>query len=152
MSLNKSCAFTGHRQIDDPPDMVMLNEIVEGLIAQGVTNFYCGMARGFDMIAAQLILDLKQSYGGIKLIACISCPEQDRFFGKEDKRVYARLVDEADEVKIVNSRYFRAVMLRRNDYMVDRCRYLIAYLRRETGGTAYTVEYARNRGRKIFSV
>lgn len=152
MAVRKSCAFTGHRKIEDPPDFALMADIAEQLIARGVTDFYCGMARGFDLLAARFIVGMREKYPQIKLIACVSCPEQDRFFSAEDRRTYIELIDAADEVKVVNMRYFKAAMLRRNDYMVDHCQYLIAYMRNESGGTAYTVGYARSKKRKIFIV
>lgn len=152
MALKNCCAFTGHRKIEGQPDYALLRQILINLIENGVDSFYCGMARGFDMIAAEEVLSLKESYPGIKLVACVSCPEQDKFFSADDKRKYIDIIDQCDDVKVVSFRYFNGVMLKRNDYMVDKCGYLVAYLRKESGGTAYTVKYARKKRRKIFIV
>ncbi len=152
MALKNCCAFTGHRKIDDAPDMALLSDILVSLIESGVDSFYCGMARGFDMLAAEQILKLKESYPHIKLVACVSCPEQDKFFSREDRRRYIEIIDLCDEVKVVSMGYFKGAMLKRNNFMVDKCGYLIAYMRKESGGTAYTVDYARQKRRKIYIV
>lgn len=152
MALKNCCAFTGHRKIDDQPDYALLRDTLENLIENGVDTFYCGMARGFDMIAAEEVLKLKEIHPQIKLVACVSCPEQDKYFSAEEKRRYIEIIDSSDDLKVVSWRYFKGAMLKRNDYMVDKCGYLIAYMRRESGGTAYTVRYARKKKRKIFIV
>ena len=43
-------------------------------------------------------------------------------------------------------------MLARNRYMADHSSYCIAYLVRGTGGTAYTVRYARKKGVQIVNL
>ena len=37
----------------------------------GITNFYCGMALGFDMLAAEEVISLKVELPNLKLIAVI---------------------------------------------------------------------------------
>lgn len=152
MALKNCCAFTGHRKIESQPDYELLRKLLVELIENGVDSFYCGMARGFDMIAADEVLKLKEIYPHIKLIACVSCPEQDKFFSREEKKKYIDIIDSSDDVKVVSLRYFKGAMLKRNNYMVDKCGYLIAYLRQEKGGTVYTVNYAKTKRRKIFIV
>ena len=52
----------------------------------------------------------------------------------------------------LSERYYQGCMHERNRYMVDHSRVCICYLTERTGGTAYTVEYARSRGLKIFNL
>ena len=37
----------------------------------GITNFYCGMALGFDMLAAEEVISLKVELPNLKLVAVI---------------------------------------------------------------------------------
>ena len=51
-----SVAFSGHRTIaEDRKDEIRkkLRGKIRLLYAMGITNFYCGMALGFDMLAAE---------------------------------------------------------------------------------------------------
>lgn len=53
-----TCCFTGNRSIadDDLPELQKrLEEQVEKLILQGVSNFRAGRALGFDTLAAQTV-------------------------------------------------------------------------------------------------
>ena len=59
----KSCAFSGHRILDDNFDIKVLDREIKQLIDGGTEIFYCGMARGFDLIAAECVLKYKKKYG-----------------------------------------------------------------------------------------
>ena len=70
----KSITFTGHRIIP----LVRQEEVRKQLTAavafaceSGMTRFYCGMALGFDMMAAEVVLSLKDKFPNIRLIAVV---------------------------------------------------------------------------------
>ena len=43
-------------------------------------------------------------------------------------------------------------MFKRNRYLVDHSSLCICYLTRQTGGTAYTFNYAKNKGIEIINI
>lgn len=141
----KTCAFTGHRELAFGFSARALKKAVEGLILQGVDTFYNGMAMGFDLIAAETVLKLKKKYPFIKLIACIPCYNQERGFSEKDKKRYVSILKKAEERTYVSEFYFNGCMQKRDRYMADRADALVAYLKKETGGTAYTVRYFQNK-------
>ena len=55
-----ACAFTGHRSLEKDFSEKKLKEEIERVISMGVTDFYNGMAMGFDLIAAETVLSLKK--------------------------------------------------------------------------------------------
>ena len=67
----KTCCFTGHREIA-PSEFAKIKgrirEKIEALIEQGVIYYGAGGARGFDTLAAEAVLELKGKYPQIKLI------------------------------------------------------------------------------------
>lgn len=145
-----ACALTGHRELEENFDSADFKKAIRRLIEQkGVTVFYCGMALGFDMRACAYLLRLKGKFPQVKVVACIPCPQQSDTFPPQAKREYDRLVAHCDEKVVIAEHYSPGCMLARNRYMVDRAAYLIAYLRKETGGTAYTVRYAEKKGVEI---
>lgn len=147
--IEKTCAFTGHREVGDDLDLPLLETCVEEFIADGYNCFLCGMARGFDLIAADLILKLKEKHCDIKLIACVPCPNQSKFYHQEEKTKYDRILSVCDDVLTVSSHYFNGCMQVRDRYMVDNSSLIIAYSRNKTGGTYYTVNYASSHNKKI---
>lgn len=148
MDIEKTCAFTGHRVIRDIIDGEQLERIVTEYIDGGYDTFLCGMAIGFDMLAAELILKIKETRN-IKLVACVPCPAQEKYFSPEDKKRYGEIIARCDEVRVLNDHYYRGCMQMRDRYMVDNASLVIAYRRVNEGGTHYTVKYAAENGKKI---
>jgi uncharacterized phage-like protein YoqJ len=147
-----SCAFTGHREVNDYLDGQLLEKCLKNLIDQGVNTFYNGMAKGFDLLAAELVLKLKRTYPQIKLIACIPCLGQEKSYSDEDKSRYAAILEKCDDIKIISRTYYTGCMFARDRYMVDNSDYLVALLRHTHGGTYYTVSYAKSKNKPIIVV
>jgi len=137
----KSCAFTGHRELQEDFDQKLLFQSIEMLIKKGVEIFYNGMSKGFDLLSAQYVISLKEKYPSVKLIACVPFYGQERNFSLSEKEVYAQILKQADEKIILSDHYFRGCPLVRDRYMADRADVLIAHCIKENGGAAYTVKY-----------
>ena len=152
MQIEKTVAFTGHRIISEPVDEENLISIIKELIDGGADTFLCGMAMGFDLIAADAVLKVKRENPGIKLVACVPCPDQKNSFKSDDKAKYERIISQCDEVKLVCDHYYDGCMLARNRYMVDNSGTVIAYKRSNLGGTVYTLKYANEKGKKIIFI
>ena len=65
---NISVSFTGHRNYDRSADD-KLREIISSLYERGYRRFLTGMAWGFDLAAAEVVISLKNSLPDIELIA-----------------------------------------------------------------------------------
>ncbi|MGN0807823.1 MAG: SLOG family protein [Candidatus Coproplasma sp.] len=152
MNKQTCCAFTGHRNLKNDLDINALTAVIKRLVEEGITTFLNGMARGFDLVAAQCVLNLKKDYPYIKLIACVPCPNQEKYYSQEDKKTYYKVLERCDEVKIISKHYYNACMLVRDRYMVDNCTHLIAYYRGEEGGTEYTLRYADDKDIEIYGL
>ena len=137
----KSCAFTGHRTLKEDFLEKKLKKEIVNLIKEGVEVFYNGMAIGFDLRAAQILVDLKKKYTHIKWIACIPFYGQECKYSLSDKKLYLEIVKKADEQVIICEHYFKGCMQIRNEYMADRADVLIAYCNKEKGGTVNTIKY-----------
>ncbi|MCM1438488.1 MAG: DUF1273 domain-containing protein [Roseburia sp.] len=149
MDKEKTCAFTGHRILEYGFDLHGLKKTVENFVLKGYENFLCGMAVGFDMIAAETVLQLKKLYPHIKLFACVPCAGQEKYYGGEDKIRYNKILSACDGVEILSAKYYNGCMQARDRYMVDNSSLLIAYKRKNEGGTYYTVRYALSENKKI---
>ena len=137
----KTCAFTGHRNLTDDFNAEELYESIETVIEGGADTFYNGMAQGFDLIAAECVLHLKKKYPYIRLIACIPCLGQEKNFSAVDKERYVQILKRSDEQVILSEYYFKGCMQVRDRYMADRADILVAFCKKEKGGTAFTVQY-----------
>lgn len=152
----KSVSFSGHRKITESVEEVggRLRAAVLRCIKNGKTNFIAGGALGFDILAERIILDLKEYYPNIMLTLALPCPpeEQIAHWREQQKDVYSELLSKADEVKILSPHYTSGCMYKRNRYMVDNSSELICYLRQESGGTFYTVNYAKTHDKIITKI
>ena len=137
----KACAFTGHRELGEDFSARKLKKQIKQLMEGGVTTFLNGVAVGFDLLAAEYVLELKKKFPNVKLIACVPCYGQEKKYSTEDKARYIKIIKNADEVVALAEHYFRGCMQNRDRYMVDNAELLICYCRKTTGGTAYTVRY-----------
>lgn len=147
---NSACAFTGHRLISDDLDIPLLTRVVEGLIRRGIDTFYCGMAKGFDLFAAEVAL--KFAGEGAKLVACIPYEGQSHSFSSSDRERYNNILGYCSQRIVFSNEYNRYCMHSRDRFMVDCCGTVVCYLRKQSGGTLYTVNYARARGRHIIEL
>jgi uncharacterized phage-like protein YoqJ len=128
---------------------------VEEQIDAGCRVFYCGMARGIDTLAAQIVLGLREGTPELQLKLIAVCPHRDQAarWSADDKGMYAKLLILADEVVVLSEKYVPGCYHLRNRYMVDRSDVVIAGFDGVTpGGTAWTVAYARKKGRRIVLV
>ena len=147
----KGCAFPGHRSSDEGIDAEKIKEMIASLAEEGFDTFYCGMALGFDMLCAAAVLELKEEFP-VRLIACVPCADQSKRYPPAQKLRYEALLAAADERVVLHEKYVDGCMFERNRYMVDRSEAVVAFLRRQRGGTFYTVQYARRRGKKIYLI
>lgn len=152
MNTYKTCAFTGHRNLNYPDyDPELLDRVVLNLIKNGCERFLCGMAMGFDLDAAQTVTKYKKQYG-VKLVACVPCPGQADKFPVKVRKLYGSIINQCDEVEVLSDSYYDGCMLSRNRYMIDNCDVLVSFLRKNRGGTYYTVNYARQKDIKIIEI
>lgn len=88
----------------------------------------------------------------IKLILVLPCTTQTKGWSKDDIAVYEEIKSQADKVVYTSHDYFRGCMFKRNRHLVNGSSVCIAYLTQEKGGTAYTVNYARQSNVQVINL
>lgn len=156
MEKDRTVCFTGHRAIKNAEEVEQrLSKIIEGLAADGYTHFLAGGARGFDTIAARVVIQLKKAHPQITLRLALPFPspyEIENGWSEEDIESYHTILYAADEVVYLAQQYKRGLYYLRDRYLVDNAAVCVAYQRRKTGGTAYTVNYAAEQAVKLIMV
>lgn len=158
------CCFTGHRPENLPWKTNELDErcielkkllsaAIDRCIEDGCREFYCGMARGTDTYAAEILIEKRKFHNDIILNAALPCPNQSEGWCEKDKLRYENILSQFDNKIIISPFYTDTCMLSRNRFMVDNSDRVIAvwngYFK---GGTSYTVRYAKKQGREIFLI
>ena len=158
MEWGRACCFTGHRpdklpwgaQERDPRCLELkerLDQALERACQAGFRRYLCGMARGADLYFAEAVLDLRQRCPGVVLECVRPCESQADSWPAEEHLRYQEILDQCNYETLVQQRYDRFCMMRRNRYMVDRSERIIAvYNGVPKGGTAQTLLYAMRKG------
>lgn len=145
------CALTGHRILPDDFDEEELGKELETLIRGGCKGFFCGMAEGFDLLCLRLLFGLKERYS-FSIEACVPFAGQENYYSKENKLLYRKLIEKCDRTTTLEQGYRNGCFLIRDRYMVDRADFVFTYCTKTTGGTAYTVNYAKKKDKLVVHV
>ena len=161
--MGKIVCATGHRpdkfsfkynELDN--DCIMLKirlkkELIK-LIKHGYDYFISGMALGWDIWFAEAVIELKSKYD-IKLELAIPCVNQEKTWPKESQDRYNRIKEKADFITVLSkSEYKPYLMIKRDEYMVDKSDVVLACYDGSKGGTQHTFSYAIDSHVKIIHI
>ena len=141
------CCFTGHRPEKLKKSESELGRLLEQEIQKavdlGFTTFISGGAKGTDIIAAEIVLRVRQSDPRLKLI----CALPHEGFGEHWERAWTerfhRVLNEADLVRYVSRDFSYASYQVRNEWMVRHSTLVIAVYNGGKGGTKNTLAFAK---------
>ena len=137
--------FTGHRYIT-MYYKAEINTLIDMALTQGISEFFCGMAIGTDLLAAECLVDRALSW-----TAVIPCADQTERWTIHQQQRYRRLLDQTNKQIVLYPKYENGVMQARNLYMIRHSELCLAmYDNSNTGGTALTVRMAQQHHKLIF--
>ena len=149
----QTCCFTGHRGIDPAALAPLVAREIARAASRGYTRFISGMAVGFDLLCARVVLKYKDTGAPVALECALPCEGQTRFWGARERALYETVLRRADRVTVLSPVYTPSCMALRNRYMVDSSTLVIARTDgRQSGGTFQTLEYARSLEREIIFI
>lgn len=150
-----TCCFSGHRIINNeeiPSLCAALEDSIESLILKGVTHFVAGGALGFDTLCAKAVLYLREKHPEISLTLILPCRDQARLWTDSRRALYEDIKRQCDFIIYISDTYTNGCMQKRNRALVDTSGHIICYLKNNKSGTAYTVNYAREKGLNIINL
>lgn len=158
------CCFTGYRPAKFPFSVYdtesveykkFENSLIEEILKlcnSGCRTFYTGMAMGFDIIAAEIVLLVKNAYNTpLELICVLPFKDQGNTFGLFWKTKYDNIIDKCDSVICINDEYHKGCYQQRNIFMVENSDYVLTWYDGKSGGTRNTIDYASKIGRYIIN-
>lgn len=167
-SVDMTCCFTGHRPghggiryVEEEPRYHELTDLLDRAILiavdRGVRMFLCGMADGFDLVAAKRMLALRRTgrlSRDVRLIAVQPFPDHKHTIsGERWQQDYEEVLQCADDVCVVSAQYHKDAYLRRNAFMVERSMWVIAYWNgAQRSGSGQTVRMAQRLDRSIVNL
>ncbi len=129
-----------------------LSELLDYLISKGVIYYGCGGALGFDTQAAFAVIEKRKTNPKIKLILVLPCKNQDAKWLPEDQATYSYLKTQADKVVCLSEHYTSTCMHDRNRHLVNESSVCVALLEKQSGGTYFTFNLAREKGLKVYNI
>lgn len=144
------CAFTGHRPEKQNRSEQEIKDVLRAAILHSISDGYnvliSGMARGVDLWAAEIVLDLRAHNKDIKLICAVPFDGVESRWSQSWQVSYHRIIHQADYIYVVSQVYSHDVFQKRNIWMVNHAARIIAVYDGNAGGTKNTIEYAQQCG------
>lgn len=139
-----TCCCIGPAQLyaSEIPELnLWLGQTIEQLRKKhGVKYFGVGGNRGFEMMAANTILSLRQRYPDIRLILVLPCPEYASKWREDDRRSISGIISQASKIVYASKSYTPTCMAMRDKRLIDYSGTLITH---SDKSTATAVAYAK---------
>ena len=140
------CCFTGHRpeklHRTESEIKLDLEFEIHRAIDDNLNVFISGMSRGIDIIAAEIVLQLKEDGYPVRLICAIPYPGFEKSWGKSWQARYHTVITKADLVRYTCSCYNKECFQIRNEWLVNHSARVIAVFNEQPSGTKNTIDYA----------
>ncbi|MBE6758820.1 MAG: DUF1273 domain-containing protein [Ruminococcaceae bacterium] len=147
------CVVAGHRperlKIEEQRVREFLEREIKAAYNSGMNVFICGMARGVDQWAADIVLKMKKNHPDIRLICALPYSGFEQMWSEKDKRKGEEIIAQADLIRVICGGYERSCFQRRNRWMVERASRLIAVWNGQPSGTADTIKRACETGMEV---
>ena len=150
------CCFTGHRpeklHRSEKAIRADLDQAIRKAITDGFTVFITGMARGVDLVAGEIVLQLRMEGFPIRLICASPYPGFERSWSNDWQYRYNAVIKDADLVRYICPRYHRGCFQTRNEWLVNHSARVIAVFNGQPSGTKNTIDYAHRQGVQVIQI
>ena len=144
------CCFTGHRPekltIPEKRLAELLEVEIKRAIDSGHTTFITGMAKGVDIVAAEIVLRLRERDPRLKLICALPYLGFGQYWGGGWTERFRRVLAQADWERTICPSFSYSAYQARNEWMVRHSALVIAVFHGESGGTKNTLDFAKRTG------
>ena len=138
-----NCFFIGHRDAADGL-FPMIEAEVERCVAEcGIDVFIVGLHGRFDSMAARAVCEVKKRHSNVRLLLLLSHIKNEPLPKGFDGAIYPEGLEYVPK---------RLAILRANLYMVDRCDYIIAHVKRHFGGAWQGLVAAQRKKKHIVNI
>ena len=129
-----------------------LERRVRKLVSLGVTRFFTGGNLGFDTLAAQVVLRVREDHPEVRLALVLPSRDQADKWPQRAVETYEDIKSRSDEVIYTSETGGYGAILRRNRYMMDESDYCLCYLTKTSGRTAELVRYAERTDHPVINI
>ncbi len=144
------CCFTGLRPVkltvSETRLTAMLEAEIRRAVSRGYTTFITGVAKGTDLIAAEIVLRLRGQDSRLKLICALPHPGFGQHWGGGWTERFRQVLAQADLERTICPEFSYASYQARNEWIVRHSGLVIAVFNGERGGTKNTLDFAKKNG------
>lgn len=144
---SKICCFAGHATIPDKEGikLKLKEESVNLIENENVTTFYSGGKGEFDWLCAHVVHELKENYPFIKSYWVLAyMPKENDVHIEYMSKIFDDTI--YPDLETVPQ---RLAIIKRNEWMIRKSDFLIAYVHNNYGGAAKTLKYAMKKTNNI---
>ena len=140
-------SFIGHREVEDWRTVdSKIDKLVRGLIqTKEYVEFYMGRHGEFDESVASIIKRAQNDLGKENSSLILVLP-----YHHKDEEYFEQYYDEI--YMPIEKTHYKAAITKRNEWLVDNCDILVAYVHKDVGGAYNTLKYAEKKGVPIINV
>ena len=134
------CCFAGHNDRYGEETFQKVYSVAESLVVDyHVIEFWVGNYGGFDCCAARAVRKLKEKYKNIELsLVILYLTKEINKYREQYYKDYDRII--MADIPVNTPRNLK--IIKANEFIVDRCDFLICYVSHGWGGAAKTLERA----------
>lgn len=138
----KSCTFFGHRNTSSEIKPMLKSAVIDLIENHAVTMFYVGCEGSFDYMTYNILKELKITYPHIDYARVLS------YMPKNNDEDYSDTIL-PETVAVSHPRF---AICRRNEWLIEKCDYVIAYVLTSYGGAYRFLGLAKRKGRIIYNL
>ena len=137
----KSCTFFGHRDTNKEIEPIIKSTLIELIEKNNVDTFYVGNNGNFDIIVENILKELKVVYPQINYFVVCS---------------YVKTYKQKDLTNAIYPVFLKSKTLsqipKRNEWMMERCDYVVTYVTKMYGGAARFKRYSQKNGKCVIEL
>lgn len=145
----KACTFIGNRDLSLNEQWALrprLQQAIMNYLNAGGYFFACGGSYGFDLVAAEEVLNFKQYYPYIQMILLLPYPHYTSRWTMEDQQRLQQVM-QYSIYRYSYSAYRKGIYSERNQQLIDGSNYCIYYSDSKTAPyTQSIIDYAIDNG------
>lgn len=150
------CCFTGHRpeklRRSEKDVRADLEYEIRKAVCDGLNVFISGMARGTDIAAAEIVLQLREEGYPVRLICASPYPGFESNWSRTWQNRYGAVIENADLVRYICPQYSKGCFQIRNEWLVNHSARVIAVFNGQPSGTKNTIDYALRQGVPVVQI
>lgn len=150
------CCFTGHRpeklRRSEKEVRADLEYEIRKAVCDGLNVFISGMARGTDIAAAEIVLQLREEGYPVRLICASPYPGFENNWSRAWRTRYEAVIAKSDLVRYIRPQYSKGCFQIRNEWLVNHSARVIAVFNGQPSGTKNTIDYALRKGIPVVQI